>query len=271
MCLIVFAWQVKPAFPLVLVANRDEFHRRPTAPSDFWPEHPDLLAGRDLEAGGTWMGVTRRGRFAAITNYRDPNRTLPAARSRGELPLAFLTGSESPAAFLQGVAEQAGDYAGFNLLVAAGDQLWYLSNSGSEHRPRALAPGVYGLSNARLDTPWPKLALAKSRLAPLLDSPALTHDALRQAVSDRHLANQADLHPLGLRDAMDRQLSAQFIVTAEYGTRSTTSFWLQRSAGGGSSSLTASWEELRFDPAGAETGRSSMAFSCAQASQATGA
>lgn len=269
MCLIVFAWQVKPDFPLVVAANRDEFHRRPTAPSGFWPEHPALVAGRDLEAGGTWMGATRQGRFAAITNYRDPGRSLPAARSRGELPLAFLTGSDTPAGFLQRLAERAEDYAGFNLLVGSGEDLWYFSNSTGEHRPRALAPGVYGLSNARLDTPWPKLELAKSRLAPLIATPSLSHETLRRAVSDRRLAAEKDLHPLGLGNGMDRQLSAQFIVTAEYGTRSTTTFWLQRASATGS--LAASWEELGFDPAGHETSRSSFTFSCTTTAQFSGA
>ena len=269
MCLIVFAWKVRPAFPLVLAANRDEFHRRATAPSGFWPEHPDLLAGRDLEAGGTWMGVTRRGRFAAITNYRDPGRTLPAARSRGELPLAFLTGTEDPAVFLQGVEERAGDYAGFNLLVGDTAGLWYFSNSTREHRPRALAPGVYGLSNAQLNTPWPKLALARQQLELLLDSPSLDHEALRRTVSDRRLADETDLHPLGLRETMDRQLSAQFIVSPEYGTRSTTSFWLQHDTAEGK--VTASWEELSYDPMGRETLRNSATCSCAAGLQSSGA
>lgn len=269
MCLIVFAWQMQPALPLVVVANRDEFHRRPTAPSGFWPEQPNLLAGRDLEAGGTWMGVTRQGRFAAITNYRDPNRSPPAARSRGELPLAFLSGSETPAAFLQQLADRAWDYAGFNLLLGAGSDLWYFSNSARERQPRALAPGIYGLSNACLDTPWPKLSLAKSRLAPLLDSPTLTHDALRQAVSDRRLAAEDELHPLGLSTTMDQQLSAQFIVTGEYGTRSTTSFWLRQ--GHEAEELAASWEEISFDPSGREAGRQTVTFSCAAAPQASGA
>ncbi|MEQ9463732.1 MAG: NRDE family protein [Haliea sp.] len=269
MCLIVFAWKVRPAFPLLLAANRDEFHRRATAPSGFWPEHPDLLAGRDLEAGGTWMGVTRQGRFAAITNYRDPGRTQPAPRSRGELPLAFLTGTGSPAAFLRGVEERAGDYAGFNLLVGDTAGLWYFSNSTAEHRPRALAPGVYGLSNAQLNTPWPKLARARQRLEPLLDSPSLDHEALRRAVSDRSLADEADLHPLGLRETMDRLLSAQFIVSQDYGTRSTTSLWLQQ--GGRAGGVTASWEELSFDPWGRETARNSATFSCAAGPQSSGA
>ncbi len=269
MCLIVFAWKVKPAFPLLVAANRDEFHRRATAPSSFWPEHPDLLAGRDLVAGGTWMGVTRRGRFAAITNFRDPGQTLPAARSRGELPLAFLTGSERPAAFLEEVAARAGDYAGFNLLVGDIDDLWYFSNSTGEHRPHALAPGVYGLSNAQLNTPWPKLAQARQSLEPLLDSPGPDHATLRRSVSDRRLADEADLHPLGLRESMDRQLSAQFIVSPDYGTRSTTTLWLQQTMEGGD--VKVSWEELCFDPLGRETARNSVAFNCAAASQSSGA
>jgi uncharacterized protein with NRDE domain len=269
MCLIVFAWQMKPGLPLVVAANRDEFHRRTTAPSQFWPEQPDLLAGRDLEAGGTWMGVTRQGRFAAITNYRDPALSLPAARSRGELPVTFLTRNETPAEFLQELAGRASDYAGFNLLVGAGGDLWYFSNNTRERQPRSLAPGIYGLSNARLDYPWPKLTLAKSRLAPLLDPPSLNHERLRQAVSDRRLAAAEELHPLGLGSAMDQQLSAQFIVTEDYGTRSTTSFWLQQEPG--EQDLAGSWEEISFDPSGREVGRQTATFSYAAAPQGSGA
>ncbi|MCB1676400.1 MAG: NRDE family protein, partial [Halioglobus sp.] len=117
MCLLLVAHQYDRRYPLVVAANRDEFHARATAAAHFWPEQPNLLAGRDLAQGGTWMGITRRGHFAAITNYRDPAQTAPAPRSRGELPLDYLSGEPEPGAYLRQVARRAAQYAGFNLLV----------------------------------------------------------------------------------------------------------------------------------------------------------
>jgi uncharacterized protein with NRDE domain len=236
MCLMIFAHQVLPEFPLLVAANRDEYHSRPTAASDFWPEQPQLLAGRDLLQGGTWMGVTRSGRFAAVTNYRDPARTAPAPRSRGELPLGFLAGAQTPEAFLRGIAASAQDYAGFNLLVGDRHGLWYFSNSDGM-APRLLPAGIYGLSNARLDTPWPKVERGKALLRSLLsgdettsDVPVsvvdrLSHDALLMVVGDRRLAEAGALRAQGLDGAMDPVLSAQFIVTGGYGTRSSTTLW----------------------------------------------
>ena len=166
MCLLIFAHQLSADYPLMVAANRDEFYARPTAPAAFWPEYPGLLAGRDLEQGGTWMGVTREGRFAAVTNYRDPDVAMPAPRSRGELPLDYLAGSTTPASYLAELAKRGGEYAGFNLLVGDRDSLWYFANSGGQ-APRALSPGLYGLSNARLDTPWPKVERGKAMLLSL--------------------------------------------------------------------------------------------------------
>jgi uncharacterized protein with NRDE domain len=244
MCLLIFAHQVSPDYPLLVAANRDEFHSRPTAVSDFWPDQPQLLAGRDLLQGGTWMGVTRGGRFAAVTNYRDPARTAAAPRSRGELPRDFLAGSQAPEVFLNDVASRAQDYAGFNLLVGDRNSLWYFTNSDNTGSQR-LRAGVYGLSNAGLDTPWPKIELGKSRLFALLSGNAtsrtaclderntqpssmrhpLSHDALLEVVSDRQLADPCALRAQGLEGAMDPLLSAQFIVSDGYGTRSSTTLW----------------------------------------------
>ena len=245
MCLLIFAHLADPRYPLVLAANRDEFHARPTATSRFWPEHPDLLAGRDLEQGGTWMGITRSGRFAAITNYRDPARTTPAPRSRGELPLGFLTGEQDPETFLLDLHTTADEYAGFNLLVGTTGNLWYLSNSSPAHEraPQVLSPGLYGLSNARLDTPWPKVELGKERLRALLANEAPRHETLATVVGDRELATPQVLHKQGLASEMDQLLSAQFITTGRYGTRSSTSLWTD------SSGLTC-WRELSFDADG---------------------
>jgi uncharacterized protein with NRDE domain len=256
MCLLIFAHQSDPRYPLVVAANRDEFHARPTAASAFWPEHPGLLAGRDLEQGGTWMGITRAGRFAAITNYRDPSRTAPAPRSRGELPLRFLTGDASPSGFLQEVAGRAEEYAGFNLLLGDPQGLWYFSNSSAAGgaSPQRLEPGIYGLSNAQLDTPWPKVTLGKQKLHALLASGNMMHDELAAVVGDQRLADPEALREHGMGDGMDHLLSAQFIITGAYGTRASTTLW---TTGDGQ----ASWRELSFDAGGCVCGVEERRFS----------
>ena len=245
MCLLIFAHRVSPRHPLVVAANRDEFHARPTAASDFWTEHPDLLAGKDLEQGGTWMGITRNGRFAAITNYRDPSRTAPAPRSRGELPLHYLTGQQAPKDYLSGISEQANEYAGFNLLLGNRDELWYFTNSApeAERAPRCLPPGIYGLSNARLNTPWPKVDQGKQHLQTLLDEGTLTHETLAEVVGGQQLADPRALHQHGLASEMDLLLSAQFIVTDRYGTRSSTTLITDQDGN-------ASWREVSFNEQG---------------------
>lgn len=250
MCLIIFAHRMNPGYPLLVAANRDEFHARPAAASRFWTDHPGLLAGRDLEQGGTWMGVTRSGRFAAVTNYRDPARTAPAPRSRGELTTGFLTGAASPQAYLEGIAPNAGEYAGFNLLLGDRQALWYFSNNCPG--PRQLPPGIYGLSNARLDTAWPKVELGKRVLAASPDS-SFDHDQLASSVSDRQPAPLQDLGQHGLEGDMDQLLSAQFIVNDLYGTRATTTLRL-------GSDHRAHWRELSFAPDGSETGRVELEF-----------
>jgi len=257
MCLIIFAYRVHPEFPLLLAANRDEFYARPTAPSAFWNERPELLAGRDKQAGGTWMGVTRGGRFAAVTNFRDPARTEPAPRSRGELPLDWLLGAKDASDWLAGLDTRRSEYAGFNLLIGDGDGLWYYSNAGARG-PRQLAPGVYGLSNASLNTPWPKVELGKARMAALL-SGTIDHSRLLRTVHDRHVAAAEDLHSHGLRESMDQLLSPQFIQTEQYGTRSSTSIlwhdsghisWRECSYGVSTAQNNVVEEDLQLPPAG---------------------
>ena len=245
MCLLIFAHGLDPRYPLVVAANRDEFHGRPTTVSGFWPEHPTLLAGRDLEQGGTWMGITRSGRFAAITNYRDPSRTAPAPRSRGELPLTYLNSDQAPEQFLLAISARAQEYAGFNLLVGNQDSLWYFTNSQDpgEQAPQCLPPGIYGLSNARLDTPWPKVLLGKNKLRATLEQGPLDHDSLAAVVGDSQLADPQTLRLHGMDSGMDQLLSAQFIITDSYGTRSTTSLWTD--VGG-----RVFWRELSFNPDG---------------------
>ena len=245
MCLLIFSHGLDSRYPLVLAANRDEFHARQTAAATFWAEHPQLLAGRDLEQGGTWMGLTREGRFAAITNCRDPARTAPAPRSRGELPLDYLKGNQDARSFLLDTLANAQEYAGFNLLVGTPGSLWYLTNSqpAKQCKPIELAPGLYGLSNAQLDTPWPKVALGKARLQAVLGTGEPDHDTLATVVGDRELADPAELQQLGLTDDMAQTLSSQFITTTRYGTRSSTTLWTDNTG-------KAHWRESTFDERG---------------------
>ena len=242
MCLIVFAHQVNAHIPLAVAANRDEFHQRASAHSKFWGEYPHVLAGRDLELGGTWLGTTRGGRFAAVTNFRDPAQTTPAARSRGALPLDFLLGTETPEQYLSTINHRAAQYAGFNLLVGMADELWYLSNNPGDE-PMSLAPGVYGLSNARLDTPWPKAQKGKEKMARLLSAGEISHAALVDIVSDTTLTDRKTLDDGSPASAMDHLLSGQFIVGEHYGTRCTTTLWKTVDS-------EMHWQELSFDAQG---------------------
>ena len=249
MCLLIFAHQISDHYPLLVAANRDEFHRRPTTASRFWPNQPSLLAGRDDQLGGTWMGVSRDGKFAAVTNFRDPDGVRDAPKSRGELPLQYLLGSCDPEPYLQDVSLRAQQYAGFNLLVGDSHTLWYFSNAplGDDERPRPpakLQPGIYGLSNAHLDTPWPKVVTGKKGLTTLLcNEDSITHRALVELVSSADLADPGALQSLGMGSVMELKLSAQFIQSEAYGTRSSTTLWRDRSG-------QVSWRELSFDNQG---------------------
>lgn len=226
MCLILIAWQAHPDYPLVVAANRDEFFSRPSARAEFWREAPHVLAGRDLEAGGTWLGATRTQRFAALTNYREGGRVLTDARSRGALVADFLTGSVAPAEYLAQVAANAADYNGFNLFVGDGRRLAYFSNR-NDGQPHWLTPGIYGLSNHLLDTPWPKLASARSTFADALASlperaPFFGLLADREIVPDTHLPET------GVALEWERILSAIFVTSEGYGTRASTLLIRQR-------------------------------------------
>lgn len=219
MCLILLAWKAHPRFPLVVAANRDEFFARPTAAAGFWKESPAVLAGRDLQAGGTWMGYTRDGRFAALTNFRDPAQMRKDAESRGGLVAGFLAGGEFPADYIARIAPGAARYNGFNLLVADRDDLAWYSNVGGERR--MLAPGIYGVSNHLLDTPWPKLQAAKSALARALDA-LPEDDALFDLLRDDGIHPDEALPRTGVSLEWERVLSSAFVKAPGYGTRSST-------------------------------------------------
>jgi uncharacterized protein with NRDE domain len=216
MCLLVLAWQARVDTPLLLAGNRDEWYERPAAPAQFWPDVPNLLAGRDLKAGGTWLGVTRDGRFAAVTNYREARG--PAPRSRGDLVRDYLIGNQSPEACLQSVQAMQDEFAGFNLLLGDRKELWWLSNRAGA--PMRLPPGIYGLANHLLDTPWPKVQAAKAALATLCTAgePPPTA-ALLALLEDRRTYPVEDDAVPGIDAALARAASAIFIETPRYGTR----------------------------------------------------
>lgn len=221
MCLIAFSYRQHPRYRLVVVANRDEFYERPTAAADWWSDQPQLLAGRDLEAGGTWMGITRAGRWAALTNYREPQNIQPDAPSRGALVVDFLQSEQPTASFLdqRQVAVQA--FNGFNLLADDGVHLGYLSNRASA--PRLLEPGTYGLSNHLLDTPWPKVVQVREQLRETVaTSQDLNVAALMPLLADTRLAPDQDLPQTGVSLDLERMLSAVCIQSPNYGTRVST-------------------------------------------------
>ena len=219
MCLIVVAWQARAGFPLVVAANRDEWRERPAEPAHWWPDHPDLLAGRDLQAGGTWMGITRGGRFAAVTNYRDPSEKRSTARSRGELVTEFLLGTDSPPRFLSNLSARAREYNGFNLILGDGESLFYYGSR--EGEPRAIGPGVHGLSNHLLDEPWPKVVRGRARMEAALATPDPT-PLLFEMLSDRSIASDGELPATGVGIEWERRLASALITGVEYGTRAST-------------------------------------------------
>ena len=219
MCLILLARGAHRDYPLVIAANRDEYYRRPTAKAAFWDDHPDILAGRDLECMGTWLGVTRNGRFAALTNYRDPRERKTDAPSRGTLVSEFLVSGLEPRAYLDSVASRAQRYNGFNLLAGDVDGVFYLSSrSGAV---QAVSPGIHGLSNHLLDTPWPKVQRGKARLrAALADEPDA--ESLLNLLQDREPAPENELPDTGIGIEMERVLAPALIVSPQYGTRAST-------------------------------------------------
>lgn len=254
MCLILLAWQAHADYPLVVAANRDEFFRRRTASAAFWPDKPNVLAGRDLEAGGTWLGVNRQGHFAALTNYREGGRQRPDAPSRGALVSDYLAGEgdAQPDAerYLAALQEKGGQYNGFNLFVGDGRRLGYYSNSNSG--VRWLPPGLYGLSNHLLDTPWPKLASAKRAFAGALAGlPAAA--PFFELLADREIVPDTHLPETGVPLAWERTLSAIFVASPDYGTRASTLLTVHRS---GRIELS----ERGFGPAGEPLGEAGERF-----------
>jgi uncharacterized protein with NRDE domain len=250
MCLVLVVWRAHPLYPCLVAANRDEFHARPTARAEWWPDHPHILAGRDLEAGGTWLGVTRAGRFAALTNYRDPEQRRTGGPSRGALVTHMLESGASVAEGLTHLRAVGGDYNGFNLIFSDGERLGIYESVRGEGRE--LGPGIYGLSNHLLDTPWPKVQNAKTRLeAALL---GLTDTApLLDLLRDDRPASDAQLPRTGVSLEWERLLSSAFVRARDYGTRCSTIIRIERQG-------RAYFDEWSWDSVGSDIGRTSLQF-----------
>jgi len=220
MCLIFLSFQNHPTYKLIIAGNRDEFYGRKTASANFWEDHPTILAGRDLEAGGTWMGVTKNGHVSMLTNFRDPRNINPVAPSRGHLVSDYLKETEQPEAYLRALESKGNTYNGFNLIVGNAEQLWYYSNykSGAEK----LSAGFYGISNHLLETPWPKVIRGKKKLEPALRNPRINADEIFEILYDDQRAADSQLPDTGLPLEREQALSSMFIKTVGYGSRCST-------------------------------------------------
>ena len=251
MCLIAFAWQAHPRWRLVLAGNRDEFHARPSAALARWPDAP-VIAGQDLEAGGTWLGVTAQGRCGVVTNVRDP-RLAQTGRSRGLLVTDWLRGTAGADAHAQALCAVAGEYRPFNLLTFDAQAAYYLGNR-PEPRVQAVEPGIHGLSNADFNTPWPKTRQLMGRLRLWLerDTPE-DLDPLFEALADERPADDDALPDTGIGKERERWLSSAFVRGDRYGTRASTVVLVERRGGG-------RIVERRFGPGGRMDGQTSIAF-----------
>lgn len=238
-----------PDFPLILAGNRDEFHARPTQAAHWWADKPDIVGGRDLQAGGTWLALHRNGRFATVTNYRDAEPVSAKFRSRGHLVTGFLESEEPPLQYLEAIDGR--QYAGFNLIVGDASKVAYLSNRSPG--PRELPAGLYGLSNEVLDGPWSKVERSKQGLATLLDQNSVNETTLLRLLDDRVKGPVEEVEAHGLGFTRAHAITAPFIVMPEYGTRCST---IVVADGAGRWRMT----ERRFDPQGVSCGDSQFTF-----------
>lgn len=221
MCIISFHQGNHPTYKLIVAANRDEFYNRPTAAANWWEDHPQLLAGRDLRAGGTWMALTKDGRFAALTNYRDMANEHPNRQTRGEIVPSFVLGDDTPEAFLEKLHQNRAQYNGFNVLVGSVDKLMYYANRQGEIT--SVPPGTHTVSNAFLNTPWPKVDRARKMLAEYVHSVDIVDvDVLFEQLALVERAPDDLLPNTGVPQELERALSSIFIETDRYGTRAST-------------------------------------------------
>lgn len=220
MCLIFFSLNHHPEYKLIVAANRDEFYHRKTLPAQFWDEEQSILGGRDIEAGGTWMGVTNRGRIAMVTNYRDPKNMKDNAPSRGHLVSDYLTGNMRPVQYMKDVAQKGKHYNGFNLIAGNPDELYYYSNYQESVVP--VHPGVHALSNHLLNTPWPKVKNGRERFTAIIQEKQINPDDLLDMLYDDAMAADSELPDTGVGLERERVLSSMFIKSPGYGSRCST-------------------------------------------------
>lgn len=220
MCLIFLSYKQNKEYPLIVLANRDEFYKRPTQPAHYWVENSNILAGKDLEGGGTWMGITKNGYMSMLTNYRDIANIKSNAPTRGKLVSDYLQGEFSPKEYLLALSKTGSNYNGYSLITGSFDDPWYYSNYGN--KVAQLGTGLYGLSNALLDSKWPKIETGKSALAPLLTKEKIDKEALFALMTNPDLAENDQLPETGLPIEKERAISSRFINIEGYGTRCTT-------------------------------------------------
>jgi uncharacterized protein with NRDE domain len=227
-CLLFLAYNAHPSYPLIIAANRDEFYNRPTAPVAFWDDNPNILAGRDLKEGGTWLGITRAGRIAAITNFRDFEAVKANAPSRGLLVSEYLLGSDEPVEYLRDLKDKAGAYSGFNIVVGTVRDLYYFSNM--DGNILKIPKGFHGLCNNFLNTPWPKVERAKESLGTIIsENEDPPFKAIFDVLADRSRPDDSLLPDTGIGLEWERLLSAIFVKSEGYGTRSSTVIMVEKS------------------------------------------
>lgn len=226
MCLIFLSVNNHHRYKLIVAGNRDEFYQRKTAPAHFWEDHPDILAGRDLEAGGTWMGISRQGRISVVTNYRDLKNLKPVATSRGHLVSDFLLNGSKPDEYLQEVSSKGNKYNGFNLIVGNQDELHYYSNY--KKGPEKISAGLHGLSNHLLNTPWPKVERGKQKVNSLLKDHDVDPTKLFEVLFNEQRAEDSQLPDTGIGLDRERALSSMFIKSPGYGSRCSTVILIDR-------------------------------------------
>jgi len=250
-CLVVFAWKSHPRYKLIVAANRDEFHGRPSQEAHWWPDSPHILAGRDLQAGGTWLAIARSGRFATVTNYREQQRERGGLRSRGEIVTNFVSSDVTASTCISSLAGK--NYAGVSVLAADHGTMCYTSNRGDD--PVTLEPGVYGLSNASLDTPWSKVTRTKAALTSLIDLENVNSTELLRLIGDKRPTASTEVDNSVLPFKLARALTAPFIVADTYGTRCSTTLLIGNNG-------RIEFCERRFNPDGTPSGDSNFSFSC---------
>ena len=248
MCVVALAWNAHPRWRLLLAGNRDELHARPTAPLARWPD-AGLLAGRDLQSGGTWVGLDRRGRMAVVTNVRDGFAQPHLGPSRGALPVAFLAGIPNAAATTAELIANAERYAPFNLVLADAEACWHIGNHPLQRE--VLTTGVHGISNGRLDAPWPKTRYLIAALRTWIDAGDDDLQSLWDAMADERIAMDDALPDTGVGIELERKLSPAFIRGEAYGTRASTIIMVDREGRG-------FIHERRFGPNGVFAGETQL-------------